>query len=53
MVPFFICTRSGGLRQIKDKFTELTGCNIDGKMTMPDGSIRVVLPPLSRSGEEK
>ena len=52
MVPFFICTRGGKLRQLKDKSTELTGCNIDGKMTLPDGSVHVAFPPNRRQEHE-
>jgi hypothetical protein len=30
MMPFYICMRTGKSRQIIEKETELTGCNIDG-----------------------
>lgn len=39
MVPFFLCKKTGALLKTEP---EITGCNIDGKMTLPDGKVMIV-----------
>lgn len=39
MVPFYVCKKTGA--QLK-KYPEIMGCNVNGKMTLPDGRIVVV-----------
>jgi len=48
MVPFYICKKTGA--HLK-KEPEILGCNINGKMTLPDGRIVVVGPPKPREPE--
>ena len=48
MAPFYICKKTGV--QLK-KEPEILGCNIDGKMTLPDGRVVVVGLPKPRETE--